>query len=195
MVALAPAGASAATAGWKVNGSLLTTTARVTTASVDQEYRLTAAGINIECQSSNVNNINAYLVPPNKLLASSIVLMECSVVESTACSITKSVGIVPTVAEVTLDGLLAVKATIKPETKTLFATLRFEGETCALLGVQPITGQGSALGPTNQDERTVQQANSTTTAASGELKVGSSAAAVTGIGLGRLASTLTWSFL
>lgn len=196
-VASIPTSASGATAGWMVNGSLLTTTAAIATAGVDQEYRLSipSAEIEIGCSGSNIDNVNAHLTPPNKLFADEVVLTGCATANEAVCRITKTIGTAPTISEVTLDGALAAKAIIKPATKTTFATIKLEGETCALIGVFPVAGQGSALGPTNQDERTVQQYSSTTRAASGELKVGSSAAEVTGIGLGHLVSGLAWSFL
>lgn len=195
LTALRPTPATAATAGWKVNGTFLTGSSLVlSTATVDNEFKMKAAGIAFACPSNNLTNIGATMVAPNKGEATTIVLKECAS-QSPSCKIPSTITVVPIVGETTLDGLLAVKAVIKPKTKTVYATIKFEGAECALLGVEPITGQGSGLSPTGQDERTLQQIISTTTEASGELKVGSSPAEVVGSALIQLLSGERWSFL
>lgn len=186
--------ASAATAGWMVNGSLLSGTKAVGTASISSAWQLEVAGIIVSCNGSTIDNVHPELVAPNQAKAISFQFTECAV-NSGSCFITKTLGIVPTITESTLDGALGIKETIKPQTKTLFATIKFEGAECLLAGTDPVTGKISVLDPSGQDEKTMQEFTSTTTAASGELRVGSSGASVKGTALTKLASGEQWSFL
>jgi hypothetical protein len=102
--------------------------------------------------------------------------------------------IYPILTEATLDGTLAVKESIKPETGTEFVTISLEGELCALEGLQSVSGKASVLAPTGQDERTLQQYNAIN-AAEGELKIGGKTALIKGSSLIKLASGESWSFL
>lgn len=194
LAVLRPPEATAATAGWKVNGTLLTGTHVIlSTAKVDQEFKLKAAGLTFECPSTNPGNIAGSFVAPNKIEATNATLLGCSASGPSGCSIPKTINVLPTVAEATLDGLLAVKVTIKPKTKTVLLTTEFKGEECALAGPESVTGQASVLAPTGQDERTLQQIVSTTV--SGELKASGEPAEVVGSALVQLLTGETWSFL
>jgi len=193
--AMASASASAATAGWMVNGTMLTGSAALaTTAAVDQEGVLKGGGVTVTCKGSTLNGVAPEIKVPNKGSAGDLEFTECSA--ASPCEVTPPTVKTQTVlVEATLEGVLAVVATFKPETGTIFATLKFSGSGCALSGTTPIKGQAKVLAPTGQDERTLQLINAITTEASGELLLGSSGASLTGSALLRLASGQSWSFL
>lgn len=182
-----------ATASWMVNGTLLTGTEAVATASVDEVPKLTAAGVTISCTSSVVGATGAVITAPDKGSAASAEFFECSA--NQLCSITKTIGTVPVIVTSTLAGSKAVSESITPKTKTVFATIKFEGAECALLGVQPVTGKVKAEAPTGQTESAHQLFNLNVSEATGELKVGSSAAEMKAASLFSLASGESWSFL
>jgi hypothetical protein len=191
--ALTSTAASAATAGWMVNGTLLTgSKALSTTAAVDEIWRLEAAGITITCSGTNINSTGPEILAPNKGAAKSVTFNGCSA--NANCSAPISISTLPILAEATLDGTLAVKEIIKPETGSTFTTIQFEGALCALEGVQPIKGKASVLA-SGHEEHTLQEFHSTVTKGSGELKIGSIAAELNGASLIRLASGESWSFL
>ncbi len=192
------ASAQAATAGWMVGGSLLSGTKQLaSTASVEKSLVFELKGIfRIECKGSVFKGNGAELVAPNKIKANSLEFTECNGATEEACKLNdETVSTNPVTVETTLDGTLAVKATLKPQTKSIIATVDFVGEKCVVKGEEAITGSVAVLSPTAQDERTTQQSFSTTTEASGELKAGSSSALVTTTATTRLASGQAWSFL
>lgn len=195
--ALVSASASAA-AGWMVNGTLLSGSAALaSTAAVEKPGTLTAAGVTIECTSSTLHSIESEIKSPNTNAIRSVEYSGCSSVTA-SCALAGGTGVIATLpftGEVTLSGSSGVVDTFTPKTKSLFATIGYEGEICALKGVQPVTGKAKILAPTGQEERTVQQASSLVTEASGELKVGSAPASIVGTVLSKLASGLPWSFL
>src|SRR5580704_16458798 len=131
--------ASASTPGWVIGEErLLGTAALATTASVDERFRLKAAGVTVECTGSTLNVIGSEIKAPNTMAATSITFNGCSA--GAPCSLaTSSFGTVPLSAELT--ELLAPedKVVFTPKTKMTFATLKFEGATCLLEGVQPVT--------------------------------------------------------
>ncbi len=193
--AVASSAASAATAGWMVGGTNLATTAALAnTAKVDKVGTLTAAGITITCEGEELKGLNPVISAPNMGLASSLEFTECKVTTGSATCSTdnKVIKSVPLLAEVTLDGTGA-KATFLPETKSTFATIQFLGASCALLGVQPVTGKAVVKAPTGQTESASQLIELSTSESS--LKVGSSAATLEGSALLKLASGENWSFL
>jgi hypothetical protein len=194
--ALTAAAASAATAGWMVNGTLLSgTKALATTASVSSKLKLKIASITIECQANTLKGIAPELLATNKIKATSLEFTECNGTKGECKLGSEKINTLPVLLEATLEGTLAITAKLKPETKTTIATVLFEGGACAIEGVQAITGGVAILAPTGQDERTLQQASSITTEASGELKVGTSGASVEVTASSRLASGESWSFL
>jgi prolyl oligopeptidase PreP (S9A serine peptidase family) len=194
--ALASASASAATAGWMVGGTLLSgSEALATTAAVDENGKLLASGITIECKGSTLNGVAPEIKSPNTGSATSLIFTQCQS-KTESCTITpEELKTVPLNVEATLEGALAVVATFTPKTKTTFATIEYKGEDCALEGLDAVTGKAKVLAPTGQDERTLQLINAITTEASGELKDGSSPATLTGSALLKLASGKPWSFL
>jgi hypothetical protein len=191
--ALASGSASAATAGWMLSGKLVSgSVALATTAKVDKKAKLVADGIEIECTSEVLNGVAPQITSPASGSATSLEFTGC-VSRSGACTLGSTViGTVPITAEATLDGALGVLATFSPKTKTTFTTIEYIGASCALVGVQPVTGKVVVLDPTGQDEAASQLIEVT---AASSLKVGSSAATFTGSALLKLASGEPWSFL
>jgi hypothetical protein len=192
---LASTSASAATAGWMVNGTILTGSAALaTTGAVMQEGVLKGSGASIACRGTTAKSVAPEIKASNKGAAQALEFTECKAEEP--CKISSStIKTLPITEEATLEGVLAVVGTIKPTTGTIFTTLKFEGTECGLSGVTPLKGQAKVLEPTGQDERTLQEGNAITTEASDELLIGSGAAAVSGIALLRLSINLSWSFL
>jgi hypothetical protein len=196
--ALASASASAATAGWMVNGTLLSgTKALATTAKIDQDLVLksTAANIELECTGGALAEGTPEIKSPNAGAASSLQFTSCKALTPDCTLSSSTVGTVPVAFEATLESTAAVVGTFKPKTKTLLATFEFGGEKCVAEGINGVTGTAKVLAPNGQQEGTVELNRSIVTEASGELKVASSAAEVKGSALVKLASDEPWSFL
>jgi hypothetical protein len=165
-----------ASAGWFIEGTALTGTAALsTTAAVDENALIKAAGVTITCKGTTLNSTAPQLEASGGMLSvSSLTFNECSA--NANCTVASSVGSVPILADLAEEAGFADKIVFLPKTKTVLATIKFEGGTCALLGVQPITGKATAKMPTGQIESASQQVEANVTEASAELKVGSSAA-------------------
>ena len=193
--AVVSASASAAAPGWMVNGKNLTTTkALATTAAVDEVGILKFSTITITCKGGTLNGVAPILEPGNMASASSLEFTECQT-SGPPCSVVSTIKTEPILGEATLEGSLAVVATLKPRSGTKFTNIDFIGTECALEGLQPVTGQAKVLAPTGQDERTLQLINAISTETSGELKVASSPASLKGSALLKLQSGEPWSFL
>jgi hypothetical protein len=182
--------AFAATAGWMVKGAMLSgSKALATTAKTEGNIVLHSTAFVITCSGENVNMTNPSISSPSMGLAG-LEFTKCE--GAPPCTISgTTIKTVPLLLEATLDGESAVKAVFTPETKVTFATVEFNGPTCSLLGVQPITGSQEILAAQGQSEMTLQlfQAVGTT------LKVGAAPAALLGRFLLKLASGEPWSFL
>ncbi len=181
------AAAASAQANWFVEGTQLTgTQALATTAAVDESFKLKAAGVTITCTGKNFEGVSPQIEAPESATATSLVFKECA--SSEACTVTKTIGTVPVRASVTEGASPAVKAVFSPKTKTIFATIKYNGAECPLLGVQPVTGKATALLPTGEEDNVLQEVAPNIAEASGELKLGSSAAELKGAALLELAS-------
>jgi len=196
--AVASTTAFAATEGWMVNGTMLSGSKKLmTTGKVTQAGLLKGSGVEVECQGSEIGGVNPEIVAPNKGGASSVTFNGCLTVRESAktCTLnTKTVSTVPVLlTELTLDGTLAVKGAIVPETKTTFASLTFTGAECALLGTQPVTGKVLILASLGQDEMTWQPVLLFSDA--GSLKLGSGGAELHGAGELATENLEPWSFL
>jgi hypothetical protein len=192
--AVASASASAATAGWMVNGTLLSGSAALaTSAPSDETAALNGGGLNIECKGP-LDGTKPEIKSSNTGSAQALTFTECTTGNEN-CSVPTSIGTVPVLAEATLEGALAVPVKFKPETGTIFATIKFSGEKCSVAGIKPVTGKVTASGPTGQDERTTQELAVNVTVASAELFIASSAASLKGAALLKLQSGQGWSFL
>jgi hypothetical protein len=173
------------------------TRALASTAAVDENGVLVAAGVTITCSGSALSGASPKINSATNMGdAESLTFNGCSANEH--CAVPTSISTLPVLVDLTLDGTLAVKGKFLPHgpganTKT-FATFAFEGALCALEGVQPVTGTQAFLALTGQDERTLQLITATRDV-EGELKVGSSAGTLKGSILVRLASGEPFSFL
>jgi len=195
--AVGSAAASASTAGWMVNGTLLSGSKPLaTTAAVMKTGVLTFSTVTVECTGETLNGIAPAIESSNKGSATSLEFTACKTPTGSKCELVGTkVNTLPITVEATLSGTLGVRASFSPKTGTLFTTLLFKGASCAIAEeVQPVTGKANVLGPTGQDERASQEIVATALTA-GELKVGSSAATLAGAALLRLASGESWSFL
>jgi hypothetical protein len=191
--AIAPA--PSAMANWMVAGTNLTGTAALaTTAAVDENFKLKAAGVTITCNGSTISftnpQINAFddMVDLNTLTFNSCIANE-------KCTVTKTIGTSVILVDVELLSPLHTRFLFLPKPGTLFTTIKYDGGECALLGVQPVTGKARMEGPTGADERTLQEIQAVVSEASGELKIGSSAAELKGAALLKLSNSAPWSFL
>jgi len=185
--------------GWLIKGTLLSGIAKLAnTTFVDEVSELTFSGTTIRCKGTTLEAVGPQLESPNMASAASLIFKECEVTSGGACKLTSgaSIGTVPILTEVTLDGQLAVRGVIKTQNgSNTFATVFLEGENCAVQGRQAITGDVSWLAPTGQDERTLQLLGVNITEASKLLKEGGLGASLKGSYLGKLASPLPWSFM
>jgi hypothetical protein len=201
--ALISSSASAATAGWLVNGTLLTgeqTAKLATTAAVDQNALLKFKELEIECKGTTLDATEPQIESlKNKAAVASLKFLGCSAV-SGGCELEGqpvTIGTTPLGAEATLEGALGLAAALKPKSGTIFATFKFaSGGTCSVAGEKlPVTGEAPAAAPTGQDERTLQLLSLNVTQASGKLKIGPAAGSLVGSALLKLASSLPWSFM
>lgn len=196
--------ASAATAGWMVNGTMLgaTTKALATTAAVDHVGELEAAGIVLVCKGKTLNGVNPTINGVTNMGDASLLeFTECEVTTGNppcklSASMSKTVKTLPVLVDLTLDGVLNIKGRfLSTNSSKLFATLGFEGSECPLSGAaQPITGAATFLVHEGQDER-VFHLLLATNEEEGSLKLGKNTAILKGAILVGLASGETWSFL
>jgi hypothetical protein len=185
--------ASASTAGWMLNGTLLSGSAALaTTAVVDEPYTLSGGGVNLEC--GGPNDFDGTLHGKDSVLVGHENILGCST-ELANCSVDSTYSTLPLVGEATLEGALADKVTFKPATGTLFSTIKFSGEKCAIAGVVPISGKATSKLVTGQDERTSQLLQFNITEASKELFIGGTPLALKAGELVKVQSGQTWSFL
>jgi hypothetical protein len=195
---LATAMASAATAGWKVNGTFLTgTKALATTAAVDEHGKLNAGQVEINCVASTLTGVSPQINGTTEHGdAQSLEFNECTgnSVCPLAASQKEKVKTLPVLVDLTLDGTLAVKGRfLSTNSSKLFATIAFEGAECSFKGTQPVKGAQTVLAPTGQDERTLQLL-AATEEEPGALTLGNTPATLKGSILVRLASGEPYSF-
>jgi hypothetical protein len=192
--------ASSATGQWMVNKTTLSgtqTAALATTAAVDESFALKAAGVTVTCSGATISLTSGQLEASGEMFViPDIVWDRCSANEN--CSVPLSLS----TTALLVDTMLWLLGNTKvvgfldlPKTKTTIATIKFEGEKCALLGTQPVSGKIKMQGPTGGSEATLQLIEVNALEATEELKVGSSAAEFKGKALLKLASGAPWSFL
>jgi hypothetical protein len=190
-----PGSAMAATAGWMVNGTQLSGSAAVaTTAKVTEPYKVSGGGLNIECKSAVAEAVKPEIKAPNKVSVTAGINSGCTTTNAN-CTVPASIASVPSIAEITLDGALATVGVVKPQTGTIFSTIKFSGENCAVAGIKTLSGSFQVVTPTGQDERPIQLSESKVTEAEKTLFIASSAVSASAAGLGTLASGLWWNFL
>ncbi len=187
---------------WDVNGEPLHGTAALANAALVLKPGVlkidNASPVEIECLAHEILINEGVLISPDGILAKSITFHECSVILGNPTCILGSslITTVPIHGLAHLDegGRLNTLILILPETKTTFATIKFEGENCALLGVQPVTGGVHLLIDEGYLPKELHLVLAVTL--KGGLKVGSSEALLTGLDADiRLQSGALWRFL
>lgn len=144
--AVAATTASAAEGDWDVNGTLLVGTAALAnTALVLSFGRLVASGVEIQCKAHEIEIKNGFIRSPDEILAESLVFHSCKVINegTTNCKLSEetiSTQPIHGLAELDTKGNpLNTLILILPLPSKTFTVLNFTGETCALLGNQPVT--------------------------------------------------------
>jgi hypothetical protein len=196
--ALAPSSTMAAGGGWLITGTLLVGSASLaSSAFVDEEGVMSFGSTTMKCSANTLTGLNPEIESPNMISATSLIFNACKVTSAGECSLSSgtSIGTLPVLAEVTLDGPSGIRGVVKPKTASTLATIKFEGIACAETGKVPIKGTVSWLTPRGQTERTWQLRGVNVTAATKELEVGNTAASFKTSILGKLASSLPWSFM
>jgi hypothetical protein len=190
--ALVATAASAAEAGWMVNKAQLSGSAAFAATGKVTPGNLTAAnGINVRCEGTKIEG-SGEITSPTKA-SGQLTFQECKSENENCTLASPKIGTLPLLlTEITLDGTTAVKGHIEGETKA-FATFKYEGETCALKGVNAVKGKVEFLASGGQTESTFQEV--LITALPGELQVGSSEAKLHFSALLSLKSGQSWSFL
>jgi hypothetical protein len=158
--AVASATASAATAGWMINGKTLTGTESAklsTTAEVMESviFRDATAGVTIQCTGVSINSVAPVIEAPDKASATSFTFTDCTA--TSPCTVPASIITVPLSVLATLEGVLGIKTTFTPKTGTTFTTIKFGGTGCALTGVKTVVGKTFLDSPTGQDEKAIQE--------------------------------------
>jgi hypothetical protein len=155
--ALSALGTSSASATWLVNGTPLTGSAALSTqALVDEESTLLvpSLGLAIKCNGHFFDNTDLRIFGSDKVFASALRFLGCSVVTPTGCELALQPTEISTTAILALASKgkgEAAKLTFTPETKTTFTNIEFRstGE-CAIGGLDPIKGAFVEGAPTGQ---------------------------------------------
>lgn len=187
-----------ASAAWDVNGTLLVGSAQIASpAKVLNHGRLEvpAAGVNIECVSTELGLTEAFIVHPDELRIKSVTFKECGATAPCTIGSEKTLSTLPVHGLASLDGLNTLIKLLPLPSKT-YAIIKFEGETCPLLGNQPLTATGAAIDfliHEGADPRVLHLILGFSLAG---LKEGSDEATLTGLDFdAKLVSGLTWNFL
>lgn len=182
---------------WDVNGTPLVGAAALAgTIKVLEHGSLIVhiAGVRIECLSQELGIEGGEIVAPDEVRAKSLEFKECAATEG-PCTLQETV--IKTLALhglAELDGALGTLIKILPLPSKTFAAVNFLGTTCALAGVQPVTGTVDLLAPSGKDPAILQLVR--VFSLPGSLKVGSDEALLTGLeGDVQLASGQPWNFL
>jgi len=195
--ALSALAAATASAGqWDVGGKALATGSKATLASpakVLEHGNLEAAGVKIECTSTELGITGGELVGPAEVKAKDLTFKGCKA--TAPCSLASEVILTLALhGTAELDSTLGAFVKLLPLPSKTFAALHFEGATCALLGIQPVNGTADLLAPSGKDASVLQTVNAFSL--TGSLKVGSSEASLTGLNTDlQLESKETWAFL
>jgi hypothetical protein len=186
---------------WDINGTPLAAHATVGLTNIlvlnDGQFKILATGETPEivCKGHEVSLVKGVLIGPDGLLASSVAFRECSVRNSENCTLGSSIiETVPVHALAHLDGTLNALLLVLPETKATFATVKYDGNLCALESVATLTGGFHIL--VHEAIHSTKRKRALAFSLKGQLKDGSSEAELSGlVGDLELTSGLPWSFL
>ncbi len=187
---------ASASASWLIEGSELAGTAALATKeTVTEAFKLEAAGVTVECTANSVNATGSEIQAPNLILASSLSFNECAA-SGGGCSLaTKTIATLPLLAEVIQSAIPEDIAMLRPKTSKTLAVIHLEGASCALSGVQPVTGTKLpflANLPKGQEEKALQPLKAEVL--TGQIQLGSSAARLRGALLLGLATGKAYSY-
>jgi hypothetical protein len=195
--AFATASASATTAGWMLNGTLLSaeglSSAALAPETINDERFEFNGGGGLQLECSSLLGDGGEIKSPNTLRGAQVLFKGCKTTTAN-CTVAESIATTALTVEVTLDGALAVKGDVKPQTGTVLATTKYSGEACAIAGTKLASGDVEILAAELQDERTDQRI-SAVQSANGLFKFASNAASATGTDLVLLGNQRPWSFL
>jgi hypothetical protein len=191
------ASATASAGEWDVNGKPITANvALASTALVLTTGKLAvpAANTEIVCKGHELLINEGRLLPPDGILAKDLTFHECSTENTGGCKIPTLTLTVALRGLAHLDGALNTLILVSPDTKNVLYTIKYEGELCALLGTQPVTGGLDLLIHEGRDPAIRHLILGFSLVA--QLKIGSDEAELAGLSLDlELASKETWNFL
>ncbi len=197
--AVSAVASATASAVWDVNGTLLVGSAQIATPAkvlARGKLEVPAAGVNVECSKTELGLTEAFIVHPDELRVQSVLFKECSA--TAPCSIgngeTISTLAIHGLAE--LDGPLNTIIKLLPLPSKTFAVIKFEGETCALLGAKPVTATGAIVDLLIHEGFDPRVLHLVLVSSLPGLKVGSDEATLKELDFDvKLVSGLTWNFL
>ncbi len=179
---------------WDVNGKPLVGSVALANKILVLEHgflEVPAAGLKIECFSHEVGITEGKLVAKDGVEVASLSFKSCET-NTPVCTIgSETINTVPLDGLASLEGTLNTLILVLPKTKNSFATIKFNGATCSLAGVQPVTGHAHILIHEGFDPAVVHRG-----LALGKLNVGNDEATLSGlVGDVELAEKQTWNFL
>ncbi len=142
----AVASATALAGEWDVGGKPLSGSVGLKNFKVLEHGFLEAVGVRVECTGTEVEVNGGELASPDLIRAKDLTFKECKANEQ--CTLAeKTILTLPIhgLAELDPENSLATLILILPLPSKTFAVLHFEGEKCALLGLQPVTGTGPVI--------------------------------------------------
>ncbi len=195
--AMVSASASAAT-GWDVNGTLLVGSAQIATPAkllAHGKLEVPEWGVNFECVSTELGLTEAFIVHPDELRIKSVTFKECGATAPCSIGNGRTISTLSVHGLASLDGLNTLIKLLPLPSKT-YAIIKFEGETCPLLGNQPLTATGAAIDFLIHEGADPRVLHLILGFSLPGLKVGSDEATLKGLDLdAKLVSGLTWNFL
>lgn len=199
LFALGTLATSTASAGeWDVGGTRLIGSAAIASPSVvlsHGQLQVPVAGVTIECLAPEFHINGGEIVAPDELRAKDLTFLKCSTGSSGNCSLANENILTLAIHGLAeLDGTLGTLIRLLPLPSKTISVLRFEGASCALLGVQPVTGRIDLLLPTGKDPSVLQLILAYSLFE--ELRIGANEATLSGFtGDIKLTSGKTWNFL
>lgn len=189
--------ATASAGEWDVGGTKLVGSAAIKSPAKvlkTGDFKVPLFGVTIKCESSELGIEGGEIVAPDEARAKSLTFKECKVTEGPCSLEEETIKTLALHGLAELDGTLGTLVKVLPLPSKTFAALHFLGETCSLLGIQPVTGTADLLAPSGKDPAVLQLVNAFSLP--GSLKVGSDEAELLGLsGDVQLASGKTWNFL
>jgi hypothetical protein len=204
VTALSALASASASAQWLVGGTTLVGSAALSPQDlVDESSTLLipAIGLSIVCSGHFFDALKPQIRAPDIAFAAALTFLGCNTtVPATGCALAEINQPIPTNAILGLAVLgpgESDRVVFAPATKTIFTNIVFnEGNTCAINGVEPITGEVVAAAPIGQLELLAQSIVDLGSVENNSLQIAGDKAFIDG---GRylltLASDSKWSFM